>query len=191
MVDLQTILHLIQAHGLLLLAPIAIVEGPIVTVLGAYLARLGYMNLGAVLAVVILADLVGDTLLYELGRAGPRVLPARWLDRLGLHDARLEAMADHFRIRGGRTLVLGKITHSAGMLVLMAAGAARMNYGAFLWYNLLGTVPKSLAFAVIGYTLGYAYGAIDSWIFKASLGLGVLLAAGALWWLARHRKGTC
>ncbi|MFC2967521.1 DedA family protein [Acidimangrovimonas pyrenivorans] len=185
---LDTVIHLIQTHGLLLLAPIAVLEGPIVTVIASYLARLGYMDIYAVFVVVVLADLVGDAIFYELGRAGPRFLPARWLNRIGLSEDRLEALTAHFRYRGGRTLVIGKLTHSAGMLVLVAAGASRMNFGLFLWYNLLGTVPKSLFFAVIGYSLGFAYTAIDGWIFRGSILLLILLILGGIWWVVRHRR---
>ena len=188
MVGIDTIVPLIQSHGLLLLAPFAVLEGPIVTVIGAYLARLGFLNVTGVFLVVVLADLVGDTLLYELGRAGPRFLPARWLARIGLGEDRLVALTEHFRFRGGRTLVIGKLTHSAGILVLVAAGASRMNYVQFLWYNLVGTVPKSLFFLVVGYTLGYAYTSIDSWIFRASIFLLVLLVLAGLFWLLRHRR---
>ena len=56
-----------------------------------------------------------------------------------------------------------------------------MPFGRFLLYNLIGTVPKSLLFLLIGYTLGAAYASIDSWIARASILIGaVLLSRGAL-----------
>ena len=38
----DAVLHLMQAHGLWLVGPMAVIEGPIVTVIAAYLAKLGY-----------------------------------------------------------------------------------------------------------------------------------------------------
>jgi membrane protein DedA with SNARE-associated domain len=187
MPSLDAALHLLQAHGLVLVFLLAMVEGPIVTVLAAYLARLGNMDIVAVFVVVVLADLVGDAGLYLIGRYGHGGLPPRWRKRLGLDEKRQDMLDNHFRQSGGRTLILGKLTHSAGMLVLLAAGASRMRFGPFLFYNLVGTLPKSLFFLLIGYTLGYAYTAIDSYIFRASLTVLVLILLAGLYWLLRRR----
>ena len=114
------------------------------------------MNLAAILLVVVAADLVGDVILYFVGRFSHGSLPQRWRARLGLDEQRQAALEEHFRASGGRTLIIGKLTHSAGFLVLLAAGGARMPFGRFLLYNLAGTVPKSLVFLLIGYTVGAA-----------------------------------
>lgn len=181
------IIALIKSYGLLILAPVAVLEGPIVTVIGAYLAKLGFMNLYAVFAVVIVADLIGDMMFYELGRNGARFLSPKWQHRLHLDDSRLADLADHFETKGGRTLVFGKITHSAGMLVLAAAGAAKMKVPAFLFWNLVATVPKCLFFMVIGYTLGYAYADIDGYIFQVSIVLLIVVLLIGLGWFLRRK----
>ncbi|NCU19645.1 hypothetical protein EOM89_02670 [Candidatus Falkowbacteria bacterium] len=191
MIGVESVLPLIQAHGVALLAPMAVLEGPIVTVIAAWLARLAYIDIVTVCVVVIVADLIGDTLFYLLGRRGVALLPAHWRARLKVDEQRLAQLTDHFRTHGGRMLLLGKLTHSVGFLVLIAAGAARMNPAAFLGYNLLAGVPKSLFFVAIGYTLGHASEQIDSWIFRASfmiVGVGVLV--GVTWYLLRRRNTT-
>ncbi|MEZ5722460.1 MAG: hypothetical protein R3D59_13060 [Paracoccaceae bacterium] len=123
MFGLEMVTALLAKHGLILVAPVAVLEGPIVTVIAAWLATRGVFPLWAVALVVVAADLVGDLLLYALGRWGRAVVPTRFLDRLGLGAARLEALAGHFEVKGGRTLLFGKITHSVGFAVLVAAGA--------------------------------------------------------------------
>lgn len=187
MIGLETVTALIAKNGLAVLAPVAVIEGPIVTVIAAWLASQGLMSLWAVIAVVVAADLVGDVGLYALGRWGIGRLPARWLARIGLTRDRLEGLTDHFEGRGGRTLLLGKITHSAGFAVLAAAGMAKMPMLRYLLFNLLGTVPKSLLFAGLGYAFGAAYASINGWISVVTLGLGVLIVALAISFLI-HRK---
>lgn len=175
-------LHLITRNGLWVMAPIAVVEGPIVTVVAAWLASLGLLRLPAVIAVAIVADLLGDALLYALGRSAPQRLRAR----LGLRQDRLARLSQHFDRRGASTLVLGKLTHSAGAAVLVAAGMARMPFGAFLWWNLVATLPKSLAFVALGWSLGGAHARIGEWISTGSLLLlAGLLAVGAVLWRRR------
>ncbi|GGG71270.1 membrane protein [Salipiger pallidus] len=189
MVGLETVTALIAKDGLAILAPIAMLEGPIVTVIAAWLANRGLLDVWSVTVVVILADLVGDALFYCLGRWGLHRLPLRWRYRLGLNRARLGQLAGHFHEKGGRTLVFGKLTHSAGAAVLVAAGLAKMPLWRFTWVNLLATVPKSLFFVVIGYAFGAAYSRIDDWIARASLlVLGLLVLGGIVWLLKRTLK---
>lgn len=184
----DTLPHLIQTYGLALLAPIAILEGPIVTVIASYVARLGYINIYAVYVICVVADVVGDAGMYWVGRTGNRWVPLRWRRRLGMDRARTVRLVHHFRKQGGRTLIIGKLTHSAGFLVLLAAGAARMPFGKFLLFNTLGTIPKTAFFCVIGYTIGHAYASIDGYISKISVILLIVLIAGGVgWWF--HRRG--
>lgn len=185
MITLDQAVHLLQSHGLWLLAPIAILEGPIISVIAGYLAHLGAFSLGAAYVTVVLADLVGDVLLYLFGRSGLRWLSPRWRARLGLTEERLAGLAEHFATRGGRTLVVGKLTHTLGAFALIAAGMAHMRFLPFLWYNFLATLPKSLFFLMLGYALGAAYKRVDAYIFWFSL---VPLVALALWGLNHYFK---
>ncbi len=189
MIGLETVTALIAKEGLAILAPIAMLEGPIVTVIAAWLASRGLLDIWSVTLVVIAADIAGDMLYYAIGRWGLNRLPQRWLMKMGLNRARLAALAGHFHHKGGRTLVIGKITHSAGAPILVAAGLAKMSAWRFFWVNTLATIPKSLFFVALGYTLGSAYSQIDNWIGRASLVLlGGLVLFGAGWLLRRGMK---
>jgi len=187
MVGLETIVALIAKHGLAVVAPIAVIEGPIVTVIAAWLSSQGLMSLWALAAVVIAADLVGDFGFYALGRWGLGRLPPRWLARTGLTRERLAGLTHHFEGHGGRTLLLGKVTHSAGFAVLAAAGMVRMPLFRFFLFNLLGTVPKSLFFIAVGYGFGAAYTRIDGWIGGATLVMGAVILTLAVSWVLYRR----
>lgn len=183
---LETVIALVKAHGIALIAPLSILEGPIVTVVASYLASLAYLNIYAVIFVVILGDLVGDLILYGAGRWGSG---AKWMAKLGLTAERLANLTGHFAGKGARTLLFGKWTHSAGAAVLFAAGVARMPLGAFMFWNTLATVPKSLLFVAIGYSFGHLYHQIDDWIGKGSIVLLTLLVFGGILWWWQKRRG--
>ncbi len=192
MFDLQHIEELVREYGLLLLAPLAVIEGPIVTVIAAYAARMGYFSLPAVCVIVILADLVGDAGYYSLGRWAitSNGEPPRWLSFLGLNKARLASVVTSFENHGGRLLVIGKLTHSAGAVVLAAAGMARMPFGSFLFYNAVAQVPKSLFFVAIGWSFGHVIGQVDHWIAYLSVGMLLLLVAGGVVWIKAQKKSA-
>lgn len=186
---LDTLLTFISHHGLWLVAFLAIFEGPIIAVLAAYLAHQGVFELVPLAVVLVLADLAGDVGYYELGRHGMGWVSHRWRMRLGLRPERLERLGQHFQTRGGQTLLFGKWTHSAGSAILVSAGIARMPLPAFLLYNLVGTIPKTVAFMALGYFAGDAYARIDSWIGRGSwIMLAVLLSAGLTVWLMRGKR---
>jgi membrane protein DedA with SNARE-associated domain len=182
------LVQLLQANGLLLLFPLAVIEGPIVTVIAGWLARLGYLPLGWAVLILVVADLVGDSLLYGLGRAGPNVLPQKLRQVLGVTDARIALMAEHFSQRGGRTLIAAKLTHSFGFVALVAAGASRMSFPVFLFFNLVGTIPKTLFFLLIGYAVGEAHVTVDNWIGRASLGIVILGVTILSIWYWKKKK---
>ena len=86
------------------------------------------------------------------------------------------SLGEHFATKGGRTLLFGKWTHSTGLPIMLASGMARMNFAAYMWWNLIGTVPKTAVFVALGYFIGQAYASIDTYIARVSLGLlGVAL----------------
>jgi len=189
MIALDFIYRLIEAHPFLVVFPLAIFEGPIVTVLAAWLLRGSLWDLSAVFLICVAADLVGDAGLYWLGRKAHALNP-RWRKRLGLREERLSKLVAHFDSHGGKTLTLGKLTHSVGFAVLLAAGASRMAFAPFMGWNLLATLPKTLFFILIGYSFGAAYSAVDSWIFRASVIILALAALGAAAWVLHRRRTT-
>lgn len=180
MAETSQLVQLIQTHGYALVAPLALIEGPIVSVISGYLASLGLLKLPAVMMVVIVADLLGDAIFYVIGRKGRRWVPAGWMARIGLTRVKLARLVRRFRANGTRFLVIGKVTHSAGFAILVAAGIAKMSFARFMLINLLVTIPKSVAFVMLGYVFGAAYTRIDGWIFRGSLVMLTLLALGLL-----------
>jgi membrane protein DedA with SNARE-associated domain len=163
------IVGLIGSHGLAVLVPVAVVEGPVVSVIAGYLVRLNLIGLTQTLVLLVLADLAGDLLLYGLGRSGRVSFALHWLRRFGVTRDRLAWLIRAFRARGGRILILGKLTHSAGFAVLLAAGLARMPPGRFLALNLLATVPKVCALVAIGWAFGEVSAKLGNWMLGASL----------------------
>ena len=183
--------HLIQAYGLILLMPLAIIEGPIVTVIAGWACRSGDLPLISTFGLLVVADLIGDGMLYTLGRWGLYWLPERWRKRLHLDDQNLEALRAHFCTQGGRTLVAAKLTHTFGLPVLVAAGTARMSPFAFFGFNFIGNLPKTAFFLALGYLAGQAQATIATWIGRGSLLVLISGVAGVTFWLwRRHRRRT-
>lgn len=186
--ETNAIVSLIAAQGLWILAPLSIIEGPIVTVIAGWLASLKIMSPVAVFVCVVLGDVIGDSILYAAGR-GLRLDKLPVVGRyFRIPRAKIVPLVKGFREQGVRLLVIGKVTQAAGFLVLIAAGAAKMPYGLFLLVNFLTSLPKSLALMALGYVIGAAHAKIASWF---SWGSGVMLAlliGGVAVWYVLHRR---
>lgn len=178
----------IAEYGIAILAPLAVVEGPIVTIVAAYMASLKLLDLGNVILCVIIADVVGDCILYAMGRGLLDWLPLSIRRKFGVSRRRMAQMIRTFRDNGVRLLVIGKLTHAVGFAVLFAAGAARMPFLTFVLANLLATIPKSLILVAIGYMFGSAHAVMAEWFSVGSVIVLGLMAATLLVLWYRRRK---
>ena len=97
------------------------------------------------------------------------------------------ALTAHFAEKGAKTLLFGKFTHSTGLPIMLASGAARMDFRAYMLWNFIGTVPKSAVFVGLGWVLGSAYAAADTWIWRGSLALG-LVGLLVVFWMWRRKS---
>ncbi len=187
MIEDGSLAALIAEHGLLILALLCLIEGPAATLAGGWLASMGLLPLGAVMVVAVLGEIVGDLLHYLAGRLVVPGLPAPWRSRLGLSDDRMQRLTAHFDRYGGATIVLAKVTHALGAVILLAAGAARMHPARFVLWAMAAGVPKVILLTGLGWHLGLTLSMDAGRIWPWALMTGALLLAlamGAMW-----RKG--
>ncbi len=189
---LPQVLPWLMQERYLLLFPIVVVEGPIATILAGFLVSLGYLNFPLAYGLAVTADLLGDTLYYLVGRFGANRVVDRWGKYLGTSWDQIEKLKRHFERHVGKTLPLVKLTHGAGGLILLAAGAAEVPYPLFLWFNLIGTLPKSLLLLLVGFYFGHAYRSINAYLNAVALSTLAVVVLGGLgvyfYGIGRRRK---
>jgi membrane-associated protein len=178
--------------GLLVFAEAAlfvgfVLPGETAVLLGGVLAAQGHVLLWPLLAVVVVAGVVGDSVGFEIGRrVGPRVTELRPLRR---HRRSLDQARDYLGRRGGRAVVLGRFTALLRATMPALAGASRMSYRRFLAFNVLGGVLWGTAVTLLGYFAGGSLALVAQWLGRGSAGLlGVVVVSGALAWHLRRRR---
>jgi len=164
-----------------LLFPVAVFEGPVITVLAGFLVSLGQLNGPLALLLVVVGDLVGDALYYAAGRWGGSYFLIHWSRFVGVTKEQVTDLEKHFDEHAGKTLMIGKLSHGVGVVALFAAGVANINFWKFLWYNLIASIPKSLALLLVGFDFGAVYERVIkyldylAWI-MVILGIGMVIA---------------
>jgi membrane protein DedA with SNARE-associated domain len=144
------------AYGGALILPLAVIEGPVVSVVTGFLAEQGYLDWYWALGLLVCGDLIGDVLYYWVGRSSGTPL-ARLARRLGLRGTVSPELRRDLTQNASKMLLIGKWTHSIGWLVLIGSGMLRLSLPRFLAVNLLATVPKSALLLGLGYFAGDNY----------------------------------
>lgn len=147
----------ISKYGYFILFPIAIVEGPIVTIIAGFFVSMAFLNFFLVYAIVVAGDVVGDTLCYMIGRWGGAVF-FRWVGPyVGITQEKLEKVKTYFDLHSHRAITLSKLIHGFGFTGLMVAGSLKVPYQKYITICFLTTLIQSMALLIIGVLFGHAY----------------------------------
>ncbi len=152
--SLLNAIHVFFFSPYTLLFLLVVVEGPIATLIAAFLAAQGLLNVYFVGLDVICGDIVGDIGHYALGRWGRKGFIDRWGKYIGLTPKRLKRLDSHFDAHSGKTVLLSKLAHGVGSVFLVGAGMSRMPFKKYLAYSAGGTIPKSILLILIGFYFG-------------------------------------
>lgn len=177
-----------QGQGVWILLPLAILEGPVISLLTGWLIALGLISPPMAFALILFGDVAGDCILYAIGRGSqPRM--RRWLPlRLRPGRAQLARLIRQVRCNDAGLLIAGKLTHVAGFPVLLAAGAARVPLHRFILWNTLAAIPKAGLLLALGWAFGAGFSQIAEWLSLGSQIALAALAAGLGLWLIMQRR---
>ena len=114
-----------------------------------YPEHLGILTL---LGLLVVAAVVGDTLNYWIGRqVGPRAFQINtWF----LKHENLVKTQTFYEKHGGKTIVLARFVPIIRTFAPFVAGVGRMDYGQFLWFNVLGGLLWVVLCTLAGYFFG-------------------------------------
>ena len=183
--DLAMALQWVIAHGYWLMFLAMLVEGPIVTAAASFAVALGYFNIGYVLILSLLGDVVADVIYYSIGYWGRMTLVAKYGRYVGLSKERLTRIERLLEANSIKTLVALKLTPFIPTPGLMLVGVARMKLSKFTLTCLLITIPKTILFMLAGYYFGEAYGTFSRDFGYVSVGIVVIILIYAFYklWL--------
>lgn len=163
-----------------------VLPGETAAVLGGVVASRGHVQLWAMIVIVILAAIVGDTVGYEVGKHfGSRLLNARLFAK---RRAKLDRAQDFLRRRGGSAVFLGRFVAFFRAVMPALAGASRMPYARFLSFNAAGGIVWGAAFVTLGFLAGNSYAAVAKTVGRDLAAIVVVIAVIVLiTWQIRTR----
>jgi membrane protein DedA with SNARE-associated domain len=166
------------------------VPGDLIVLLAGARAADGRFPLAFILLVIVAATVAGASLQYFLVRGPGRGLFLRAGKYIGITPQRLDRATAALRARGWRAVGIGRMTPGVRIVVVPAAGLARIPYR---WAVLAGLMLGNSIFVAVHVLLGYLAGpAVASVLSQLNLPLVpfflILMALGLAGWLLRRSR---
>lgn len=156
MTSVSTLLALLIKFKYLILFPAIVVEGPFATIVAGFLVSLGIFNIFITYPIIILGDLVSDTIFYLIGRFSSNTVH-KSIKYLGVTEEKLENAKTYFIKNSNKAIIASKFIHGVGVSGLLAAGILKIKYWKYTKICLLTDMLQFGALLAIGYFFGHAY----------------------------------
>lgn len=152
------------------------------------LAAAGELNVNAMVGLLIVAAILGDSLNYAVGRyLGPRMFRHRGSGLL--RQEYLDRTHAFFERHGGKTVVIARFVPIVRTYAPFVAGLGQMDYRRFLAFNVSGAVLWVAALSYAGYFFGNFTFVRDN-LTAVIFGIILLSISPGIVEVLRHRRGA-
>ena len=152
-----------------------VMPGESLVIVGGFFAEQGLFELPALIMVISLAAIAGDSIGYQLGRRLGRGWLTQHGGRFGLRQEHLDRVDRFFEMHGGKAVFSSHFLHLLRSLMPFVAGSHRMAYPKFLFFNAAGCIVWAGIFTILGYLTGKSWRIAARWIGGASEIIGGML----------------
>lgn len=118
------------------------------------LAAMGAFDITILFLVFLSAAIIGDTVNYHIGKkVGTAISPNRFIGKV-INQDKMKKAEDYFNKHGGKTIVIARFMPFIRTFAPFVAGASRMNYRHFIFYNIFGALLWVSLCTIAGYFFG-------------------------------------
>jgi membrane protein DedA with SNARE-associated domain len=153
-----------------------------------YLVHLGRFTLhGAALAGAV-GCVIGSWAAYAIAAWGGRAFVHTYGRYVFISRHDVELAERLFNKYGSSIIFFSRLMPVVRTFISLPAGLARMPLLRFTVYTFLGSYPFCYALAYFGYKMGEHWHGLETYFRKFDVLIGVVLVAGAVWWVRRHLR---
>lgn len=131
--------------------------------IAGFLASQGFFNIGFLVAGCFIAATSGDSIGYLLGvKLGPKIFAKE--NSLIFNKKHLLAAQKYYDKNGGKTILLARFIPVIRAFAPIVAGAGKMDYKKFVFFNLFGAVIWAIGVCLAGFYLGNLIPDVDKYL---------------------------
>jgi membrane protein DedA with SNARE-associated domain len=167
--------------------------GETVLLAGGLAASRGIVSLPLVILIGASAAIIGDNIGYLVGRRGGRPLLFRYGKVLRVRDHQLAILDSFFERHGPKTVFFGRWVIFLRVWAALFAGASRMHWKQFVFWNALGGLAWATTMASLAYVfaasvvrIGRIFG-ILGWVLAIIVGIAVAIFISRMQHRAENR----
>jgi membrane protein DedA with SNARE-associated domain len=156
---MEGVIAWIMAYKYIVLIPAAIIEGPVLSMLCGLLIRLDVLSFVPTYLLLMLGDLIGDSLWYLAGFHWGKTLVTKFGKYISLTESNLVIVEKLYHKYHSSILIISKLVMGFGFPggVLATAGIVKLPFRKFILFCTIGQVVWTGGLLAIGYYLGEAY----------------------------------
>ncbi|MFA6353340.1 MAG: VTT domain-containing protein [Candidatus Paceibacterota bacterium] len=174
----MSVIQLLLTYKYLILIPLSIVEGPIVSVIAGFLTTLNIFNPLLVFLVMVAGDIVGDAIFYFIGYKGKKLFKY-----FNIREEKIEKAKIYFQENHKKAIAASKIMWGIGTAGLIAAGALHISYKKYFKTCALYSLAQSFVMIMLGIFFGQAYIIIGKYFDYYAAGISILVMATVLFFI--------
>ncbi len=172
-----------------IIALIAIPEGPILMAICGFLIRIGSLSFWPAFIALIIGDFIADIIWYALGRTGGlKIARSKFGRIMGLNDKNIQLIGRYFHKYHELILFISKLTTGFGFapVVLFTAGLVKIPFKKYLVLNFIGGFVWTGFLIALGYSFSHFFITISNVSGKITLVGASLLALFVVLKIGRH-----
>lgn len=131
---------------------------------------------------------IGSVIAYYAGAYGGRPFVEKYGKYVLIRKRDMDRADYWFSTRGELTVFVSRLLPVVRTFISFPAGVSRMNFGRFVLYSFVGSVPWCYFLAYIGMVLGRNWNSLRSYFHGADAIIGVAVVAMFGVWLYHHLK---
>lgn len=151
-----------------------------------FLVSQGRLSLQGIAFAGALGSVFGSWVTYGLGRYGGRPLIVKYGRFVFISEHDLNLADIFFAKYGIFATFLGRILPIVRTYISIPAGISRVSFWPFTFTCFIGSYIWSLLLGFIGFKFGENWESIRGYFHQIDWVIGIVLVAGAVWWIRRH-----
>src|SRR3989344_1646355 len=187
---IDVLTRLLAQYTYIIMAPAAMVLGPIVSLVAGVLLRLDIISLVPTCLALAAGELGADVVWYWVGRRYGGSFVGRFGRYFGMTPASIANAMSLFGKHHDIIIFTSKLTAGLGfaMVILFAAGLSRVPFRRYMMLNIAGQFLWTAALLSIGYSLGHLFTEVSNVFEKTALIALVVIILVSLIGFGRYLK---
>lgn len=173
---MNTWITLIITYKYLIILPLAILEGPFLSLLLGYLIHAGYLSLPLSFILLLMGDILPDLFYYRIGKYGnEKILTSKYFANSDKTKVSLQRLEHLWHTHTVKTMFFGKLSYGISVPIIISAGMAKLPLKRFVLTSLPVGIFQVGGLLTVGYILGRSYALAVTYIEYGGIAIGALL----------------